>query len=80
MEINPNHPVTNAMHDQWHKVAALLVLKYGGGHVVITASDLNHVNPNMAISVQELPDGLHLRILDEQTARRAAAAEGGLPH
>lgn len=41
MEINPNHPVTAAMNDQWHKIVALLMHKCGQTDIAITAEDLN---------------------------------------
>jgi hypothetical protein len=37
MELNPNHPATQAAHDQWHKIAALLVVKLGGN---VTIEDI----------------------------------------
>lgn len=77
--LNPNHPVTRMLDDQWHKLAALAVLK-AGGHVVITMEDLLAFAPgDLNITVQELPDGIHLRIVDRAEAERLARKEGGLP-
>ena len=28
MEYNPNHPVTQAAHDHWHKIVAVLLHKF----------------------------------------------------
>lgn len=78
MELNPNHPVTQQMHDQWHKLAALAVMK-AGGHVVISMEDLGRLPPGGGITVQELDDGLHLRLVDARTAEVLAKKEGGLP-
>lgn len=77
-EMNPNHPVTRAVSDQWHKLAALLVNK-AGGHVVIGASDFYDLGTDKSIVVQELPDGIHLTIIDNQQAMLLAAQHGGLP-
>lgn len=76
--LNPNHEVTQAIAEQWHKLAAVLVQK-AGGHVVISTSDIIDLPEDSAIVVQELHDGIHLRIVDGATARALAIAEGGLP-
>jgi hypothetical protein len=39
-ELNPDHPVTKDMHDQWHKFCALLMLKLGKTHVTISMSEV----------------------------------------
>ena len=76
---NPNHPVTQAVAEHWHKLAALAVAK-AGGHIVITAHDIEQFAPGeLNITVQELADGLHLRIVDSVEAERLARKEGGLP-
>lgn len=78
-EMNPNHPVTRAIAAQWHKLAALAVAK-AGGHVVITSEDISSFAPGeLNITVQELPDGIHLRIVGREEAERLARKEGGLP-
>lgn len=77
-ELNPNHPVTRAVSDQWHKIAALLVNK-SGGHVVTSASDFSDLGLDKAIVVWELPDGLHLTIIDNQQAALMACQHEGLP-
>lgn len=79
-ELNPNHPVTQAVSDQWHKLVALLLRKMGTDHVVITAADLMAMRPGSAIVVQELHDGLHLRLVDSETAEQLAREHGGLPN
>lgn len=79
MELNPQHPVTQAMHDHWHKIVGVLVHKLGQGHIVITLDDLRAMPANVGITCQELTDGIHLRLVDEATAHRLARKEGGLP-
>lgn len=79
-ELNPNHPVTQAVSDHWHKLAALLMHKMGSAHVVITMSDLESLQPGTCITVQELHDGIHLRLVDITTAEQMARQQGGLPH
>ncbi len=29
MELNPNHPAAMGVHDHWHKICALMMLKLG---------------------------------------------------
>ncbi|MET3652503.1 hypothetical protein [Dyella japonica] len=60
------------------KFAALLVAKQGG-HVVISMQDIRSTPEGLFLTVQELNDGIHLRLVDEQTAERLARKEGGLP-
>ncbi len=78
MELNPNHPVTRAVSEHWHKIAALLMFKYKIEHAVITIDDIKNM-PNSAIAVQELSDGIHIRLIDGADAERLARKEGGLP-
>lgn len=78
-ELNPNHPTTRAVSEHWHALAAVLMRKLGTEHVVITEPDLERMKPGECIVVQELHDGLHLRIVDEVTAEKLAREHGGLP-
>jgi len=79
MEMNPNHPATQAMHDQWHKVCAILMAKLGEDHVVITMDDVRQLDPETSIVFQELGDGIHLRMVGPEEAERLAREHGGLP-
>ena len=76
--LNPNNATAQAVADHWAKIATLLVNK-AGGHVVITLDDFDHMQDGLFITVQELGDGLHLRLVDEATAHRLAREHGGLP-
>ena len=79
-ELNPNHPVTNAMREHWHVVVAIIMQKHDLQEVVITESDIADIMHNQkAISSQELPDGLHIRIHTLDEAKALAAKHGGLP-
>jgi hypothetical protein len=80
-ELNPNHPTTQMLSDQWAKIAAILIRKMDTRHVIITAEDITELsNTSSNIAVQELEDGLHLRLVDDVTAKRLAAENGGLPN
>lgn len=76
--LNPNHPTSRALSDEWHKLAGILVNK-AGGHVVITMEDLEDMPQDAFITVEELHDGIHLRMVDRKTAERLARENGGLP-
>lgn len=78
-ELNPNHPVTTVMREQWHKVVALLMIHHGQDHVVITENDLKRLQAGTAVVVKEENDGLHLRLVDGETAQRLVGQAGGLP-
>ena len=78
-ELNPNHPVTQAMHDHWHKICLLLMRKQGLQRVVITPEDIQATPSGGAIAVQEQHDGLHVFLVDAAEAQSLARKHGGLP-
>ena len=90
MERNPNHGVTNEMRDQYHKLLAFCVWKFGfrrgtrGGETMqIHSSDLEAFardNPD-GINLVVEPDGhtLTLRIVDDTEGVALARKAGGLP-
>jgi hypothetical protein len=79
-ELNPNHPVTRTVHELWHKICALLLLKFGEPHVVITLNDMMRLNDDdIAITIQEFGDGIHIRLVSMADGERLARKDGGLP-
>lgn len=81
MELNPSHPMTEAMHDQWHKIVALLMQKSGQKHIEISVSDVEMLarNPS-AVSIQTKGEKIILDLVPFAEAERLAKKEGGLPH
>lgn len=77
MELNPNHPVTQQTHDQWHKFVAIMLNKYGD--VTITIKDVQAMPDDAAVTVQELEDGIHLRLVSMAEGERLAREHGGRP-
>lgn len=77
MNLNPNHPVLQAVDEHWQKIAALLVSK-AGGDVTITTADIAAAPP-LFLAVRGNDTSLRLYLVDEQTARSLARKEGGLP-
>ena len=81
MELNPNHPMTTTVHDQWHKVVALLMLKLRQNHVEITVSDVEKLAQNpSAVTIQTKGDKIVLDLIPMAEAERLAKKEGGLAH
>lgn len=80
-EINPNHPVTNEVRDQWHKFCAILMFKFGLKEVEITIADLLEFQnqPHTNIAVKPDNEKIHLLLLTNDDARIIAEKEGGLP-
>jgi ribosomal protein L19E len=67
------------MHGQWHKLLAIAMVKLGQDHVIITPEDIEKVSAaGTNITVQELTDGIHLRIVDDETAMKLARKHGGI--
>lgn len=80
INLNPNHPVMRAAESQWHAVLDCVLIKLGERHVHITPEDIAAVEPGtLAIALEELKDGLHVRLVPMAEAERMARREGGLP-
>lgn len=81
MELNPNHPMTQTMHDQWHKIVALLMLKMKQNHIEITASDIETLATTpKAVAIQTKGERILLDLMPLADAERLAKKEGGLAH
>ncbi len=81
-ELNPNHEVTQAVREQWHKIAALLILKFDLGRVVITEADLvkfGNIPGGANIVIKDQKDGIHIWLVSDEEGARLAKEEGGLP-
>lgn len=77
MELNPHHPTTKSVHDHWYKLAALLMSKFDTAHVVISFDDIKKIE-GKSITLQELKDGIHLRLVSQEEANRLAKIHGGV--
>jgi len=75
-ELNPGHPVTRSLHDHWHKVSALLLLRATGGdraaEVTFTQADMDAFVAlgNVAIGVRDDAAGMTLFMTTEDEALR----------
>lgn len=81
MELNPNHKATQAAHDHWHKIAALMMFKIGVREFIISPQDIDAAfSSQLNIGVQfDDTIGVRLFLVDEEQARSLARKEGGLP-
>lgn len=77
---NPEHPTSKALHDNWHKVAAIIMHKMGITETVITQEDLRafQAQPNMHILADGQDDGIKVSLVTEAEARRIASEAGGV--
>ena len=81
MELNLNHKATQAAHDHWHKIAALMMWKMGVREYVITPKEIERAfeaQLNIAVQFDDVI-GVRLFLVDEKDAMRLARKEGGLP-
>ncbi len=80
-ELNPKHPTTFAMHDHWHKIAAILLHKFVGlEEFVVTEADIVALagacgGKMPVVMIKDDADGLKLRIITEDEAHRLAKKE-----
>jgi hypothetical protein len=74
MEMNPQHPVTQAAREQWHKLAALLVQKLGG-KAVITTEEIAAIG-SRAIVVHFKETTIELDLVTMNDAQAIVAAQG----
>jgi len=80
MELNPNHPVVEETRDQWHKLCAILMHKFGRKHVEITSSDIDTLAYSGQAIVIDMRGGrCVLRLVSMEEGQRLAREEGGLP-
>jgi len=79
MELNPNHKVVRSARDQWHKIAALIMVKLGKTELTITLQEIESLigKGNVNIVLDEKPHALIIRIVDDKTASELARREGG---
>lgn len=72
MALNPNHRVVEAARGQWHKIAALIMVKLGITELEVTMTDvlkiLNNVNIVLDARGEKETGALKIRIVDDKTA------------
>jgi hypothetical protein len=78
---NPNHPVVLQAEGQWHKFAAILLMKMGLDAIEITTADVHALaDSDRADIVLDMRHGrCVLRLVTDDEGNRLARKEGGLP-
>lgn len=75
-EINPEHPVTSSLRGHWHKIAALLLFKWGQRVVVIRKRDIEDFTrtwgDDAAVLAHDKKDDLQLSLLTAEEAQKRA--------
>lgn len=81
MELNPNHPVTSTLHNEWHKLLVLVMLKFERSAVTLTLDEIRRFaeGPELAIVAHDKHNRIELRIVTLEEAERLARLEGGRP-
>ena len=82
-ELNPNHPVTIAAHDHWHKIVALLMVRFNETEIEIPLSEIMQFATDdpakmKAVVLQDTGHSLVLRLVDMKEAEKLAREAGGL--
>jgi hypothetical protein len=79
--LNPNHPVTKEIDEQWYKICAVLMHKQGLTEVTITQADLESFLASGRANISVYPSGdiMTLRLHTDEEARKLAREAGGLP-
>jgi hypothetical protein len=80
-EVNPNHPVTREFREQWYKICAILLNKFGLTEVQITSADIDALasSGRANITMRAKGETITLSLVTDREAARLARQEGGLP-
>ena len=81
-ELNPDHPTTRGVHDHWHKIVALLMMKFNLEEVTITREELTAAltkleGQGVAIKFDD-EEGILLKMVKNSEMMGLAVKEGGL--
>ncbi len=80
MELNPNHPVTQEVHDHWHKICAILMMRFGVDAVEITEADVAALGHNeKAVCADTRGGRFVVKLVSMEEGERLARKAGGLP-
>lgn len=77
---NPNHPVTQSMQTEWHKICALMMLGQGLTEFEVTPALIAQLSESGKMIACDLRGGrMVIRLMTEAEGERLARQEGGLP-
>lgn len=68
------------LENHYGKLLAIVMNKYKLRHVVVTTEDIIQAQPDTGLNlvVQELEDGMHLRLVSDKEARKLQSLENKL--
>ena len=75
-ELNPNHPVTESLRDQWHKICAIVMHKLNVSTVDITTEDMSAL-ADFRIAAYVYKDSITLSLMSISEGERLAKEVGG---
>lgn len=81
--LNPNHPVTQELGDNWHKIVAILMMRVGITKFTITEEDIDRLvldGENVCVVADCRNGGITVSLHKESEAAAIARAAGGLPN
>jgi hypothetical protein len=82
-ELNPNHPVTAAVSDHWHKIVALMMMQQGVEEVEISLAEIREMIPDdpakmKAVIIRDTGQSIIIRLVPMSEAEKLAREAGGL--
>ncbi len=79
--LNPNHPVTRIVNDQWHKIVDLLMKRFGQTEVTFTEADVATLEEDGGCGVvfHAKKDSIVIRLVSQEEGEKIAREAGGLP-
>jgi hypothetical protein len=84
MKLNPNNEVTQAMDEQWQKIAGLIMHKLGKNVINISMDDLTEMSQAYdgypVIVVIESPEFITVKLVTYKEGQKLAKQHGGLAH
>jgi hypothetical protein len=77
-EVNPTHPVTEALRGQWHKLVICLMLREGKTETVLSNDEVMRLgeHEDKVLVAHAKGDGLHLKLMTKDQAKVYAVTQG----
>ena len=78
---NPNHGVVHEIEEQWYKLCAILMFKFGVTKVEVTSEDIERFMESGRSNIAVHPKDriITLTLVSDEEGKRLARKEGGLP-
>lgn len=81
-ELNPNHPVCQALNGRWHVILLMIMQKLGVTEIQLTEADMQVMldGGQHAVMAMAKPEGLLIKIISMEEAEALAMQQGGRTH